>query len=205
MWTLGVTDMGTADKPHFIERVNAKGLHGRFDLDISFQEEVNIVHGVNGSGKTTLLHIIANLLTADLERFRNLEFRSIELTTSAGETVGVSRDKLEGNVALSINGQTVPDHSLDDREEDRRRQLRRARRLGRYDAEPPDHARLELDATYFPAFRTMIEAWAIMNDDTQPRRPFQARRYNPQSRHVHKSVFRKLHINEIYARWGDTL
>ena len=41
-----------------IKRLVVKGLHGKFDFDLVFNEDLNILTGKNGSGKTTLINAI---------------------------------------------------------------------------------------------------------------------------------------------------
>ena len=64
----------------FIKRLEAIGIHGRFDINLDFQDGINIVHGSNGTGKTTLLHILANAVNEDFRRFGYLKFQKLIIT-----------------------------------------------------------------------------------------------------------------------------
>ena len=75
--------------PNFIKSIQAVGIHGRFDLQQSFDPGVNILYGKNGAGKTTLLHIIANAVNGDYPRFLYLNFVRIEIHMDDGTTLEI--------------------------------------------------------------------------------------------------------------------
>ena len=150
----------------FIRRLNVIGLYGRFDVDISFTKEVNIVYSVNGAGKTTMLHILANAANLDLERFTQLPFQSIKLEIAEGPTLDIictSESIREGlsQVTLWVDGNSEctwppgPEYTRADE--------------GAWFApyESVQHFKesknIHIDATYFPAFRTMREAWSSID------------------------------------------
>ena len=168
-----------------INRLIAVGIHGRFDIDLEFSAGVNIVHGSNGTGKTTLLHILTNAANLDVERFANLSYRTIRLEIANGRVIeftGVpsERDEHLSDVTLFIDDQEVatwppdshdrdpaiqrslfsetlhPDRDLDIRFQ-RRRDLHHQRKA------LLQGSGIAVEATYFPAFRTMIEAWSSLD------------------------------------------
>ncbi|OCQ54574.1 hypothetical protein Ppb6_00143 [Photorhabdus australis subsp. thailandensis] len=69
-------------KEIYIKKVELEGIHKRYDLEIDFNESLNILYGKNGTGKSTLIHIIANVANCDFIRFAFLEFISIKVTYS---------------------------------------------------------------------------------------------------------------------------
>ena len=150
----------------YIKHLKVIGLHRRFDLDMEFSEGVNVVYGVNGAGKTTMLHILANAANLDLERFTALAFRSIHMEVANGPTITISAEPQQtasnmSQIALYIDDNhvvTLPseENSLDRDENPRDRGLRRTRALIR-------SMGISLRATYFPAFRTMSEAWSSLD------------------------------------------
>lgn len=71
----------------FIKHLKAIGIHGRFDIDLSFQDGINIIHGSNGTGKTTLLHILANAVNEDFRCFGYLKFQKITITLDDNTTI----------------------------------------------------------------------------------------------------------------------
>ena len=49
----------------YIKRVELKGIHKRYDLDITFNESLNVLHGQNGTGKSTFMSIVLGLQKSD--------------------------------------------------------------------------------------------------------------------------------------------
>lgn len=160
---------------NYIKSVVAFGLHSRFNLPkIMFQNGVNILHGKNGTGKTTLLHILANILNGDYRRFAYLQFRAIEAVLDDETRIRVQRRKglkKEGStIQVIVNGaiaQTLQvDRIIEEDETERRSRSDRLsssvqRQISLFDQQPEP----VLEAAYFPAFRTMIEAWTALRED----------------------------------------
>jgi len=46
-----------------IEKIEIKGLWGKYHIEWHLNPDVNILAGINGSGKSTILNIIAGVLT----------------------------------------------------------------------------------------------------------------------------------------------
>ena len=152
----------------FITRLCAVGLHGRFDIDIAFSESVNIIHGANGTGKTTLLHILNNATNLDIERFADLRCRSILIELSNGRVIKFNATPSPdprhlSDVTLFIDDKEIAtwppdrDHRDPDVQHQLSRQYRDRIRTIRSDTG------IDVEATYFPAFRTMIEAWSSLD------------------------------------------
>ena len=150
----------------FIKRLNVVGLYGRFDIDIGFTEDVNIVYGVNGAGKTTLLHILANAANLDLDRFTQLPFKSVELEIAEGPAIEITckpESTREGlpRVDLRIDGiwkRDWPPASEHPRH-DRGPWFAPSENIQEF----KENHNIEIEATYFPAFRTMREAWSSLD------------------------------------------
>lgn len=156
-----------------ITSISIKKLHGYQNINISLHHDVNIIYGPNGSGKTTLLHIIANALNRDYQRFHHLDFQSLEITTVDWVELGDQHQitpsqqhvtkltkKPSGTLIIEQDGQsrTIPSPGA------HLRQLR----LTDYEtgdepspAEPSEESSTLPVASYFPAFRTMIDAWHV--------------------------------------------
>jgi predicted ATPase len=160
---------GSITMNQYIKRLKVVGLHRRVDLAMEFSEGVNIVHGVNGAGKTTMLHILANAANLDLERFTALAFRSIYMEVADGPPITIFAEPGQNGshssqVALHIDGDHVatspPRENQTERDEHPRhrgrRQIRQIRAWMR-------NRGISLEATYFPAFRTMSEAWSSLD------------------------------------------
>lgn len=149
-----------------VTSVTAENLHGRYNLSQNFHEGVNIIHGKNGSGKTTLLHILANTLNGNYDRFAYLDFDNIELVLNNETNIQIKKSRkytyvyLSGKEIAKLNPREVIE-----REKERRKARDDYRRRDFIDAGEENEGKYKsvLPAAYFPAFRTMIEAWASQN------------------------------------------
>jgi len=134
--------------PNFVIGIEIVGLFNKFDISHSFSPGINIIFGKNGRYKTTLLHIIANALNEDYERFIKLQFNCIKI-------------HLDGGITISLRWDLANEKLVVSRSDKRRRIIKEI---------PKDYSKLSdkfekfsyspiLPTAYFPAFRTMIEAW----------------------------------------------
>ena len=166
----------------YIRRIEVLGLHGRSDIDLEFSNDINIVHGINGAGKTTLLHALTNAVNLDLDAFCALAFHLVRLTIAHGPLIELyarSNDDphrpsivefhLDGELQatwpptrneLAHGGHSWGAHPIDVRE---------------YKAEN----NISVEATYFPAFRTIGEAWSFIDLDELSRSESLRRRLMP--------------------------
>lgn len=146
-----------------IESVSAVGIHDRFDLELTFQSGVNILHGKNGTGKTTLLHILANILNGDFERFAFLPFETIEVRLDDGQRIKLLRytHSEDNKIEVTKDGALVASFSVSATQE---KMIHKTG--GVSGARPEIQAQTRifqalkpiLSTAYFPAFRTLIEA-----------------------------------------------
>ena len=151
---------------HYIESVEVLGLHDQFDIRMEFSEGVNIVYGVNGAGKTTMLHILANVANFDLERFTTLAFHSIRMKIAGGPEIVISAEPSQGQdrlaqIVLRVDGDAVAELPQREARSEREEQewINEIRRVQGWKRE----LRIPLEVTYFPAFRTMSEAWSTVD------------------------------------------
>ena len=165
----------------FIKKVEAIGVFGRFDIRQEFQDGINIVVGKNGAGKTTLLHIMANALSGDFDRFKDLKFNRIKIWLSDGKLLQIINKRKDENSILEVRLDRKKLYpvlhqdqlSLFEFDDDLRTYWEKIS----FDKDIPEvqkermlrdlmlHRRpRQIEAiipiAYFPAFRTMIEAWA---------------------------------------------
>lgn len=153
----------------WIKEVEAKGVHSRYNYHLKFRRSFNILHGVNGSGKTTILHILANILNGDFERFAYLDFKEIKLTLSSRRVIRVTCEprRADSEIAVLSGGSSL--------------RFARSEVLAAADGPQSPQSRHPVlrhriaaagipayPAAYFPAFRTMLEAWSSRSED--PRR-----------------------------------
>lgn len=144
--------------PKSIKRVQISGLHGWLDFDIGFSDGINVFYGRNGSGKTTMLHILANVLGGDIGRFLHLAFTSVIVefadnhriklvTTVADDSRRPAVECLLDDESIGIIGPgPLPRAAM---VEERARYQEMVQRIREF---------VGLRLTYFPAFRSVLEA-----------------------------------------------
>ncbi|OCA88341.1 hypothetical protein A8F94_08720 [Bacillus sp. FJAT-27225] len=59
--------------------LNVRNLYGYFDYNIDFNSDVTFIYGTNGCGKTTILNITEAIITGQLYKLFNYDFKEIEL------------------------------------------------------------------------------------------------------------------------------
>ncbi len=163
----------------YIKRVELKGIHKRYDLDMTFNESLNVLHGQNGTGKSTLIHIIANIANCDFIRFAFLDFRKIKVLYSNGTYIDVSQHDKNDDKQIKIeadNGKSFEFFRAGALEEIRKFEDDRYSReytpgliKGINNFVKLNNIR-HFETSYFPAFRTMLEAWSSQRE-TRNRHP----------------------------------
>ena len=63
-----------------IKRFQIKELFGIYNVDIPFENHVNIFVGENGLGKTTILNCLNYVLQGDVDNLYNTDFKEIIVT-----------------------------------------------------------------------------------------------------------------------------
>ena len=188
---------------HYIESVEILGLHGRFDMRMEFSEGVNIVYGVNGAGKTTMLHVLANAANFDLERFTTVAFHSISVKIAGWAEIVISTEPSQdpdhwSQITLRVDGEemlALP-HWEARSERDEREWNSKIRKIQAWKRDMG----IPLEVTYFPAFRTMSEAWSSLEFSEVWKSGVERNRF------VHSAVQRRMlshRESEISERWQD--
>lgn len=155
----------------FIKRLEAIGIHGRFDINLDFQDGVNIIHGSNGTGKTTVLHILANAVNEDFRRFGHLKFQKLTITLDDDTEILIEQQNSPQTVTtVFVNNQNVDSYSfaelLEEEKQEENSEILFSQFSPRYyPSSSKKKQDIDLKATYFPAFRTMIEAWATLDEN----------------------------------------
>ena len=81
------------EKP-FIKRFQIEELFGIYNVDIPFEDDINIFVGENGLGKTTILNCINYVLQCDSDNLYNINFKKIIVTFRDQTKVEIKHDEL---------------------------------------------------------------------------------------------------------------
>lgn len=65
---------------------SASRVHGRYEFDMDFNEELTFLVGINGSGKTTALRLMQAMLAFDLTTLLSIKFSSLQVVVLANES-----------------------------------------------------------------------------------------------------------------------
>lgn len=87
-----------------IKRLIVKKLHGKYDYDLHFHEDVNILTGVNGAGKTTVMKLMWYLVGGNIKKIfeEKMRFEYLELQLNSN-TISVRME----NEAIIFNGNSI--------------------------------------------------------------------------------------------------
>lgn len=160
-------------KETYIKRVELEGIHKRYNLEMEFNQSLNILYGQNGTGKSTLIHIIANIANCDFIRFAFLEFKKIKVTYSNCAFICLTQTGENEEKTVLIETNTSANFSFGKREAfESIRQLEDDRFSREYDPKLikdlsefiKNNAIRHIETSYFPAFRTMLEAWSSQRE-----------------------------------------
>ncbi len=97
---------------YYIESFKVTKLWGHRDIDLTFNNDVNILIGLNGSGKTTVLHLLYSILSVNLQNLFEINFDQVEikLTSFKGRSVRTIKVNHVDNrlLKLSIGKKVIP-------------------------------------------------------------------------------------------------
>lgn len=159
--------------PNYITRIEIIGFHNLFDIDQSFQERVNIIHAANGAGKTSLIHCLVNILNGNYSHFLYVDFFRIRAWFSNDNFVTIHNDNYQRNqdaeIRVCINDDrrgkriTTNQNEFDELQFEIDKSSQENQQLSyKFDY---TQTKVLLPTAYFPAFRTMIEAWQAVEDN----------------------------------------
>lgn len=89
-----------------IKRLEIKGLHGVYDYNVSFNDDVTFLYGENGCGKTTVLDIVSSIVTGKIYNLFRYRFDEISLSYREKKRKKLNRitiKSLEDAYELSLN------------------------------------------------------------------------------------------------------
>ena len=80
---------------YFIESFKIEKLWGYRDIDLTFNNDVNILIGPNGSGKTTILNLFHSILSGDLRSVLNFNFQQAKIGLKSFKSNSVRTIKVD--------------------------------------------------------------------------------------------------------------
>lgn len=88
---------------YFIESFKIDKLWGYQDIDLTFNNDVNVLIGPNGSGKTTILNLLHSILSGDLRRVVNFNFQQAKIGLKSFKSNSVRTIKVDiGDESLKL-------------------------------------------------------------------------------------------------------
>lgn len=164
------------EKKIYFKSLNLQGIHKRYSLDIKFNKNLTVLHGQNGTGKSTLIHILANIANCDFIRFAFIEFESIKVSYSDNSEIeltcktdkdGHSQISIKNNGGSSLNfskKEAIDTIHLMDRDDMYFNHGFKSDLQERIDHFIESGNINKIGTSYFPAFRTMLEAWSSQRE-----------------------------------------
>lgn len=93
-----------------INRLEIKNLHGMYNYNVSFNDDLTFIFGENGCGKTTILDIVSSIVTGKIYNLFRYRFDEITLSYREKKRSKLSRIRiksLEDAYELSLNGEEL--------------------------------------------------------------------------------------------------
>nr|WP_234427388.1 AAA family ATPase [Vibrio sp. 2-2(8)] len=143
-------------------------------MNISFNKNLTILHGQNGTGKSTLIHILANVANCDFIRFAFLDFLSITVTYSDKSVLKIISTKDREISIVADNQETytfskrevIETIHLYERDEHMyNRNFFKSHLIDNINSFIEENNIRKIGTSYFPAFRTMLEAWSSQSEN----------------------------------------
>lgn len=92
--------------PMIINRLELKGLHGIYNYNVAFREDLTFIYGENGCGKTTILDIVSSIVTGRLYNLFRYKFDELTLSYRENKREHLNRIRIKslGNsIELFLN------------------------------------------------------------------------------------------------------
>lgn len=88
-----------------LNKFSAKNVHGYYNFNFQFNEDLNFLVGINGAGKTSSLRLMQALICFDIQEFKLISFDTAEVLFEDSSTIFAIRAEKNGNTMLySVNG-----------------------------------------------------------------------------------------------------
>lgn len=82
-------------------------LHGFFDYEVKFNEDITFIYGENGSGKTTVLNILDNIVSGEIYKLFKYDFEKIQVYYKKieieEENEGKEDENKEGEIIVCLS------------------------------------------------------------------------------------------------------
>lgn len=164
-----------------LQKIELFKIHNRYNLSVDFKSGLNVIHGKNGAGKSTLIHIIANIVNGDFIRFSHLIFDEIIASFSNGLVINITRQKAGNDVNIMVALSSGDDISftvsnafaaLRELDEEKYPNSINPPLIVAINNFVKINELNRVPSSYFPAFRTMLEAWGNYAPDAYERRNY---------------------------------
>ncbi|HEJ8007445.1 TPA: AAA family ATPase [Serratia marcescens] len=165
----------------FLKRINLNKIHHRYNLSVDFNDNLNVIHGKNGAGKSTLIHVIANVVNCDFLRFAFLNFEKIEVFYNNGKEITISQEKDQDDKVIIVSlstGERIKFTTLEasatirELKEERYSNESTPLLISKIQSFTKENGLKITSSSYFPAFRTMLEAWGAYPESAYERRQY---------------------------------
>ena len=101
----------------FLKRFQIEELFGTYDVDIPFENNINIFVGENGIGKTTILNCINYVLQCDSDNLYNIDFKRIIITFGTGKIVEINHNDIITDKMLDLENRRRHWYAYDEENE----------------------------------------------------------------------------------------
>ncbi|MEE3470909.1 MAG: AAA family ATPase [Butyrivibrio hungatei] len=93
-----------------LSRFEIKKLYGKYNYNISFNNDITLIYGMNGCGKTTLLNMVTAIITASIYKLFSYDFEELILhyrkdDEMEDKPIYIKKDRNNlSNLSISFNG-----------------------------------------------------------------------------------------------------
>lgn len=89
---------------NIIKSFEIKGLYSERNVRIDFEDNIKIIVAENGYGKTTILNVLYTVLSGNLNKLQEVDFKSIHITFFDDEKVSIRKSNLSYFLLVSKYG-----------------------------------------------------------------------------------------------------
>lgn len=89
---------------NIIKSFEIKGLYNERNVRVNFEDNIKIIVAENGYGKTTILNVLYTVLSGNLNKLQEVDFKSIHITFFDDEKVSIRKSNLSYFLLVSKYG-----------------------------------------------------------------------------------------------------